>query len=113
MQKRDVASGEAKVFKRIMFTLTFAAAFGAAGLFLTDKAEARWGWNRPYVSYYYGPRTFYGYDVPYRTTYYRGYGYAPRYYVSQPYYSAYYDDPGYYYYRPVPRVAVRVGPYWR
>ena len=44
------------MFKHIMLTLTFAAAFGAAGLCLTDKAEARWGWNRPYVSYYYGPR---------------------------------------------------------
>jgi hypothetical protein len=107
IQKRDVASGEANVFKRIMLTLTFAAAFGAAGLYLTDKAEARsWRWNRPYVSYYYGPRAYYGYDVPYRTSY-RAY-YAPR-----PYYYSYYDDPGYYYYRPVPRVAVRVGPMWR
>ena len=84
------------MFKRIMLTLTFAAAFGAAGLSLTHKAEARWGWNRPYVSYYYGPRVSYGYDVPYRTSYYRGYGYGPR-----PYYNAYYSDPGSYYYRPV------------
>ena len=98
------------MFKRIMLTLTFAAAFGAAGLSLTDKADARW-WrgNRPYVSYYYGPRANYGYDVPYRTSYYRGYGY----YAPRPYYYAYYSDPGYYYYRPVPRVAVRVGPMWR
>ena len=94
------------MFKRIMLTLTFAAAFGATGLCLTDKAEARWGWNRPYVSYYYGARPLYGYDVPYRAAY-RGY-YAPR-----PYYNAYYSDPGYYYYRPVPRVAVQVGPMWR
>ena len=97
------------MFKRIMLTLTFAAAFGAAGLSLTDKAEARWGWNRPYASYYYGPRAYYGYDVPYRTSYYRGSGY----YAARPYYNAYYGDPGYYYSRPVPRVAVRVGPMWR
>jgi len=100
------------MFKRIMLTLSFAAALGAAGLCLADNAEARsWGWNRPYVSYYYGPRAYYGYYVPYRTSYYRGNGsYGP-----QPYsYSySYYDDPGYYYYRPVPRVAVRVGPMWR
>jgi hypothetical protein len=96
------------VLKRIMLTLSFAAAFGAAGLCLTDKAEARWGWNRPYASYYYGPRAYYGYDVPYRTSYYRGYGY----YAPQPYNYSYYDDPGYYY-RPAPRVAVRVGPFWR
>jgi hypothetical protein len=109
IQKRNAASGEANVFKRIMLTLTFAAAFGAAGLFLTDKADARWGWNRPYVSYYYGPRVYYGYDVPYRTSYYRGYGY----YAPRSYYNTYYSDPGYYYYRPVPRVAVQVGPIWR
>ena len=97
------------MFKRIMLTLTFAAAFGAAGLCLTDKADARWSrWNRPYVSYYYGPRVYYGYGVPYRTSYYRGYAIGPR-----PYYYSYYGDPGYYYYRPVPRVAVRVGPMWR
>jgi len=96
------------MLKRIMLTLSFAAAFGAAGLCLTDKADARsWGWNRPYVSYYYGPRAYYGYDVPYRTSYYRNYGY----YGPRPYYNAYYNDPGYY--RPAPRVAVRVGPMWR
>jgi hypothetical protein len=96
------------VLKRIMLTLTFAAAFGAAGLCLTDKAEAwRGRWNRPYVSsYYYGPRAYYGYGVPYRTNY-------DGYYAPQSYYYSYYDDPGYYYYRPVPRVAVRVGPMWR
>jgi hypothetical protein len=94
------------VFKRIMLTLTFVAAFGAAGLSLTDNAEARrWGWGRPYVSsYYYGPRSYYysGYR-PYRT-YYRSY-YAPRPYYYDPYYAPYY-------YRPAPRVAVRVGPWW-
>jgi hypothetical protein len=93
--------------KRIMLALSFVAALGAAGLCLTDKAEARWWYGgRPYVSYYYGPRAYYGYGVPYRT-YYRGY-YAPRSYYYDPY--AYGD---YSYYRPVPRVAVRVGPWWR
>ena len=102
------------MFKRIILTLTFAAAFGAAGLSLADKADAQWGWNRSYVSYYYGPRVYYGYDVPYRTSYYSGYDgyYAPRYIAPRRYYNAYYGDPGYYY-RPLPRVAVRVGPYWR
>jgi hypothetical protein len=106
--RMSVASGEVNVFKRIMLTLTFAAALGAAGLCLTDKAAARWwGWDRPYVSNYYeGPYYGYGYDVPYRT--YNGGYYAPR-----PYYNTYYGDPGYYYYRPVPRVAVRVEPMWR
>jgi hypothetical protein len=97
------------MFKRIMLTLSFAAAFGAAGLCLTDKADARWGrWNGPYSSYYYGPRAYYGYGygVPYRS-YYRGY-YPPRAYNY-----SYYGDPGYDYYRPVPRVAVQVGPIWR
>src|SRR5438128_801630 len=75
-QKRCVASGEAKVFKRIVLTLSFVAVLGAAGFCLTDKAEARrWRWDRLYVSYSYGPRAYYGHDVPY-PTYYRGY-YAP------------------------------------
>jgi len=94
------------VLKRIMLTLTFAAAFGAAGLSLTDKADARW-WrgNRPYASYYYGPRAYYGYGVPYRS-YYGGYGY----YAPRSYNYSYYGDPDYSY---RPRVAVRVGPMWR
>jgi hypothetical protein len=94
------------VLKRIMLTLTFAAAFGAAGLALTDKADARWWrWNRPYASYYYGTRAYYGYGVPYRS-YYGGYGY----YTPRSYNYSYYGDPDYYY---RPRVAVRVGPMWR
>src|SRR4051812_9492020 len=97
------------MFKRIMLTLSFAAAFAVAGLCMSDKVEARRGWSRPYVSYYYGPRAYYGYDVPYRTSYYRGYGY----YGPRQYDYSYYNDPGYYYYRPAPRVAVRVGPFWR
>jgi hypothetical protein len=97
------------MFKRIMLGLTFIAAFAAAGLCLTDKAEARWysSWNRPYVSYYYGPRAYYGYDVPYRS------GYRAYYPLQQQYYTPDYGNPGYYYYRRVPRVAVQVGPMWR
>jgi hypothetical protein len=95
------------MFKRIMLTLSFVAAFSAAGLCLTNQAEARWyRWGRPYVSYYYAPRPYYGYDTPYRT-YYRGY-YAPRSYYYNPYAYGNYN-----YYRPVPRVAVQVGPLWR
>lgn len=95
------------MFKRIMLTLSFVAAFSVAGLCLTNQAEARWyRWGRPYVSYYYAPRPYYGYDTPYRT-YYRGY-YAPRAYYYDPYAYGNYN-----YYRPVPRVAVQVGPLWR
>jgi hypothetical protein len=111
-QKRDVSSGEANVFKRIMLTLSFVAAFSAAGLCLTEHAGARW-WrsNEPYVSYYHGPSAYYGYDVPYRR-YDRGYYYAPRPYYDG-YYDSYYGNSDYYYYRPEPRVSVRVGPVWR
>jgi hypothetical protein len=91
------------MFKRIMFALTFAAALGAASLCLTDAADAqRLRLGRPYVSYYFGAPAYYGY-VPNRT-YYRGF-YAPR------VYSYSYAYPGYYY-RPAPRVSVRVGPLW-
>jgi len=100
------------MFKRIMLTLTFAAALGTAGLCLTDNANARWGrgwgWGgRPYVSSYYGPSYYYSGYRPYRA-YYRNY------YAATPYYynSYYYGSPDYYY-QPVPRVAVRVGPWWR
>jgi hypothetical protein len=94
------------MFKRFMLTLTFVALFGAAGLSLTDNAEARGrSWGRPYVSSYYGPRAYYYSSyAPYRT-YYRSY-YTPRPYYYDPYA---YD---YYYYRPAPRIAVRVGPWW-
>src|SRR6476620_5448133 len=95
--------------KRIMFTLAFVATLSAVGTCLTQKADARWYvMGRPYTSAYYAPRS-YAYGVPYRSysSSYNGY------YGSRPYYSSYYGDPGYYYYRPVPRVAVQVGPYWR
>jgi hypothetical protein len=99
------------MFKRIMLTLSFAAAFGAAGLCLTDKTEAQWRrWNQPYTSYYYGTPAYYGYGVPYQP-YYGGY-YAPRPYYNT-YYNTYYSDPGYYYYQPAPRVVVQPGPMWR
>ncbi len=98
------------MFKRIILPLTFAAAFSAAGLCLTNNADARWGRGyRPYASYY-GPRAAYGYGygVPYRS-YYRGYGY----YGPGAYNYSCYGGTGNYYYRPVARVAVQVGPVWR
>jgi hypothetical protein len=102
------------VFKRIMLTLTFAAAFGAAGLCLTDNVEARRWRGASYYSYYYGPygaRVYDNYGGPYRT-YYRGYygAYSSSYY-DYPY--SYYGYPSYYDYRPEPRVSVQVGPVWR
>ena len=57
----------------------FVSAFSVASLVTPDTAEARRGWRRPYVSYYYGPpRARYYYGSPYRS-YYRGW-YGPRYY---------------------------------
>jgi hypothetical protein len=71
-----------------------------------DTAEAwrRWGWGRPYASYYYGaPRAYYyGGYVPYRTYY-----YGPRFY--RPYRTYYYGGPDYYYYGPRSGVSVSVG----
>jgi hypothetical protein len=93
------------MFKRILLALTFVAAFSAVGVGVTDNAEARRGWGRPYVNYYYGPpRTVYYREyAPYRT-YYRSY-YRPR------YYDRYYDDYYYgdYYRGPRGRVAFRIG----
>jgi hypothetical protein len=90
------------MFKRILLALTFATAFGAAGLCLTDNADARgWRWGRPYASYYYGPPAYYTYGAPYRA-------YYPGYVVRRPYYYSY-GYPGYYYRPIVPRVAVRIG----
>ena len=81
------------MFKRIALALMFVSAFSMASLVTPDTAEARRGWRRPYVSYYYGPpRASYYYRSPYRS-YYRGW-YGPRYY--SPYYSGY-RYPGYYY----------------
>ena len=98
------------MLKRIILTLTFATAFGAAGLSLTDKADAQWRWNGPYTSYYYGtPAYDYGYYAPYQyRSYYapQTYFYAPRayYYAPRPYTSYYYSPD---YYGPVPQVAYR------
>ncbi len=98
------------MFRRIMLAITFVAALGAAGLATPNTADA-WRGNRGYYSgYYYGPRVYGGYVGPYRTYYPGGYVrryYAPRYYA--PYYGPYYyGEPGYYY-RPAPRVALRIG----
>jgi hypothetical protein len=97
------------MLKKMMIALTFVAVFSAGALCPSPNAQARWwGRYRPYATYYYGPQRYYGYGVPYRTNY-------DGYYTSPPYYNSYsyYGSPGYYYYRPAPRVAVRVGPVWR
>lgn len=84
------------MFKRILLAATFLGAFGAAGLGMSDSAEARRVW-RVYPQAYYAPS--YSYYRPVRP--YRSY-YAPR--VVVPYgYQYYYGPTGYYspyYYRP-------------
>jgi hypothetical protein len=103
------------MFRRILLAMTFIVALGA-GLATPNTADA-WRWNGGYYSgYYYGPRVYGGYAGPYRTYYPGGYVtrtygprvYAPRYYAPT-YGSYYYGSPDYYYYRPAPRVALRVG----
>ncbi len=89
------------MFKRILLSLTFVAAFGAAGFCLTDSAQAWRGgyYGRPYygprVAYYgapvvpyrayYGPRVVRPYPVYYAPpaypVYYGGYGYPASYYA--------------------------------
>ena len=91
--------------KRLILALTFLATFAAAGIVVTDSAEA-WGrWrSRPYVTYYSAPPRAYYYDgVPYRAYY------GPR--VYRPFYGrSYYRDPYYYgYYGPRAGVSVSVG----
>lgn len=97
------------MFRRIMLAITFVAALGAAGLATPNTADAWRG--RGYYGAYYGPRVYGGYVRPYRMVYPGGSStryYGPRYYA--PYYGPYYyGDPGYYYYRPAPRVAFRIG----
>jgi hypothetical protein len=95
------------MFKRIMLSLAFAGAFAAAGLSLTENAEARrWIVRRPAVAVYSGPVGYYSYGVPYRS-YYRGV-YGPRVYSYPGVYSyPYYGGPGYFY-RPGIRVGIGV-----
>ena len=99
------------MFKRIMLTLTFIAAFSTVGIGLSNQAQAWRGggfYGRPYGGYY-GPRVaYYGAPVvPYRAYY------GPR--VVAPYYPVYYAQPAYpvYYsngYYPAPGgVSVSVG----
>jgi hypothetical protein len=76
------------MFKRIALTLTFVAAFAAAGLSFNTPAQAWRYWGSPYSSYYYGPpRVYGGYYAPYRTYYYGG----PM--VTRGYYSTNYYGP--------------------
>ena len=99
------------MFKRIMLTLTFLAAFSTVGLGMAGSASAWRGWyGAPYRSYYYGPRVYSSY-VPYRaySPYYAPYYYSPRVYTAYPYdaYAYPYAYPASYYYGP--RVAVSFG----
>jgi hypothetical protein len=80
------------MFKRFLLTLTCVAAFSAAGLTLTEKAEGNY-WGRR--GFYYGPAPRAYYYGPGYGTYYRGY-YGPRYYNGP----RYYGGPRYYYGRP-------------
>lgn len=101
------------MFKRIMLTLTFIAAFGTAGLGLSNQAEAwrggRGGYYRPYNAFYAPRAVYYGPSVvPYRA-YYGPRVVRPYYpvYYSQPYYAGYYPD--YYYNGPRSGVSVSFG----
>ncbi len=96
------------MFKRILLSLTFLAAFNLAGIGLTNSANAWRGWvGRPYGAYY-APR-YYSRGYPYRSFY------GPR--IYRPYYSSYYaypaypvyPYPNYYYYGPGSGVSVSFG----
>ena len=69
------------MLKRVLLALTFVAALGAAGVGMTNKAEARHD-----CDYGYGGYGGYGYGG-YYPSYYSSYGYAPRftYYRSHGY----------------------------
>ena len=78
--------------KKLALVMAFLTAVSIVSVATPDSAEARRGWRRPYVSYYYGRPRNYRYS--------RGY-YGPRFY--RPYYysyprSYYYGYPGAYYY---------------
>jgi hypothetical protein len=89
-----------------MLALTFMAAFGAAGIGVTNTAEAWRGWGRPYRAYY-GPRAaYYAPVVPYRRGFYGGRRIVRPYYYSSYYAPAY---PDYYYYGPGRGVTVSFG----
>jgi len=83
------------MFKKIALTLTFVAAFFAAGLSFNAPAQAWRYWGSPYASYYYGPpRAYYGYYAPYRTYYYGGPVVYRNYYSGPVYPAPYYYSPG-------------------
>ena len=98
------------MFKRIILTLLFVAAFSTVGLGLSNQAQAWRGgyYGRPYRAYYAPRAAYYGPSaVPYRSYY------APRY--VRPYYPTYYAAPAYpvyydsYYYGPPAGVSVSFG----
>jgi hypothetical protein len=104
------------MIRKLLIALTFASAFTLVGVGVPEQAEAwrRWGWGRPYVTYYSAPPSAYygGYygGYPYRT-YYRGPAFYRSYYrpYYRPYYSGYYDGYPGYYYGPGSGVSVSVG----
>ena len=95
---------EAKMLKRIMLTLTFVAAFSAAGAGLTNTAEAWRGWGRPYRAYY-APAHITATTRRTVPTIAR----ITRRRVYRPYYTNYYAYPDYYYYGPPAGVSVSFG----
>lgn len=96
------------MFKRIMLTLTFIAAFSTVGIGLSNQAQAWRGryYGRPYGAYYAPRAVYYGPAVvPY------GAYYGPR--IVQPY-PVYYAPPAYpvyynNYYAPPAGVSVSFG----
>jgi hypothetical protein len=92
------------MLRRLLLGFTFLAAFTTVGVGTPDTADAwgRWGWRRPYVSYYSGPPRAYYYN---RYGQYRAYG--PRFY--RPVYGRYYYGPDYYHYGPRAGVSVSFG----
>jgi hypothetical protein len=90
------------MFKRILLTLTFIAAFSAVGIGVSNQAQAWRGgyyYGRPYgayyapSAYYYGPAVVGPVAVPYRAYYAPRY-IRPYYYYATPAYPVYYN--GYY-----------------
>ena len=85
------------MFKRILLSLTFIAAFSTVGIGLSNRAEAWRGgyYGRPYGAYYAPRAVYYGPPVvPYNAYY------APR--VVRSYYPVAYPAPVYYPYNSYP-----------
>jgi hypothetical protein len=97
------------MFKRIMLTLTFIAAFSTVGIGLSNQAQAWRGgyYARPYGAYYAPRAVYYGPAVvPYRA-YYAAPAVVQPYpvYYAPPAYPVYYNN----YYAPPAGVSVSFG----